>query len=259
MAKLKAFVAKLEDVAEKFRELYVEDAEAEEGRRFRLDADGVEDVTGLKNTVTALRTENRNLKIRVKPLDELEADDDVEAIVTAGKETLEARKSGKAAPEVESVRNQLVTQHGKELKKLQTVIDGQTETLREVLIEQEARAVLGDKDVRGNPALLLPAIREQATVVEYEDAGKKKFRASVLGEDKHERLDSKGKPLTIKALVAEMREKPEYSDAFEGTGASGSGTPTEGGSGTPTPPRTPTAPADERKTAKRRTGDYSQI
>lgn len=259
MAKLKAFVAKLEDVPEAQRELYVEDTDSEGKARFKLDADGLEDVTGLKNTVKALRKENGDIKKKFEPFAEIAEDADIEAILQVGRETLEARKTGKPAPEVESVTKQLNTAHAKEKAKLQGTIDAQTETLREVLIEQEVKSVLGEKDTKGNAALLLPVVKERAKVVEYDDNGKKKFRASIIGEDGHERIDGKGKPFTVKALLAELKATDDYSDAFDGTGASGSGATTDGGGRTPTPPRTPAAPVDDAKAAKRRSQDYQQI
>ena len=263
MAKFKAFVAKLEDVPEAHREFYVEDTDKEGNQRFKLDADGLEDVEGLKGTVRELRKELKTQKDRVKPLESIGEETDVEAVINAGLEVIEARKSGKPVPEVESVKNQLNTQHKKTVDKLNETIQAQNETLRSVLIEQEVRAVLGEEATRGNAALILPVVKTMSTVVEADKNGKKVFRPSIVGEDGQERVDSKGNPLSIRGLVAELREKPEYSDAFYGSGASGSGTPPEGGSGMRTPPSTRkesgSAPTDDVRMQKRRSQDYSQI
>lgn len=56
--KVKAFVKSLDEVSEPYRELYVEDGSG----GFKLDAEGVEDVTGLKNSLTAVREELKTLK-----------------------------------------------------------------------------------------------------------------------------------------------------------------------------------------------------
>jgi len=257
MAKLKAFVAKLEDVPEAQRDLYVEDTDDKGNKRFKLDADGVEDVTGLKNTVAALRKENKTLKDRTAVLDDIEPDQ-VEEIITAGREAIEAQKSGKPRPEVEAVRAQMARENKKVVDKLQARLDGAIEALHEGLIVN-----LTDAEVRrlgGSPGLIKPAVKEKTKIVETEENGKIKFRAAVFDENGTERTDNKGKPFDVKALIAEMADTDEYSGAFPGTGMSGSDTPTDGGARTATPPRTPTAPAgNEARAAKRRSGDYSQI
>lgn len=261
MAKLKAFIARLEDIAdEAIRELYVADKDKDGNPRFKLDAEGLEDVTGLKSTITALRTEIRQVKERAEPLAELQDGEDAAAVITAGREALEARRTGKESSAIESVKNQMTAAHQKEIGKLKAKIDGQATTLEEVLIENEARTVLADPEIKGNATLLMPHIRRHAKVAEIVgDDGKVKYAPRVLGADQKERVDAQGNPLGLKALVAELRENPEYSDAFQGSGASGSGTPPDGGSGTPTPPRTPTGPKPDAKETKRSRNDYGAI
>ncbi|HEX6053352.1 MAG TPA: hypothetical protein VFZ21_28985 [Gemmatimonadaceae bacterium] len=264
MAKLKAFVPKLEDIAdEAIRELYVEDTAPDGTKRFKLDAEGLEDVAGLKSTVNALRSENRKLKDRVKPLEDLGEDDDLEQIITAGRAELERTKSGKERDDVASVRTQMQTQHQKEIEKLNKRLNGQLQTLREVLIANEVRALAADPEIKGNATLLLPHVERQADVFEEEgDDGSVHYVARVLGPDKKVRVDKDGNPLSIKGLLAEFREKTEYSGAFEGSGASGSGAPPDGGSGMPTPPSRTRAPANPQADAmarKRSRQDYGAI
>lgn len=264
MAKLKAFVKSLDEIAdESLRELYVEDTDSKGEKRYKLDADGLEDVTGLKSTVTNLRTENRQLKERVKPLEALSDEDDLEQIITAGKAELERTKTGKERDDVANVRTQMQAQHAKEIQKLQKRLDGQADTLREVLIANEVRALAADPEIKGNATLLLPHVERFADIAEEEgDDGKIRYAARVLGPDKKVRVDKDGNPLTIKGLLAEFREKPEYSGAFEGSGASGSGTPPDGGSGMPTPPsrnRSPANPKADAMATKRRNQDYGAI
>lgn len=55
---LKAFVKSLDEIQESARAFYVEDGNG----GFKLDAEGVEDVTGLKNSLTAVREELKTLK-----------------------------------------------------------------------------------------------------------------------------------------------------------------------------------------------------
>lgn len=261
MAKLKAFIARLEDIAdEAIRELYVPDTTKDGTPRFKLDADGLEDVTGLKSTITALRAEIRQVKERAEPLADLADGEDPAAIIAAGKEALEARRTGKETSAIESVKQQMNNAHAKELKKLQDRIAAQQESLEEVMIENEVRAVAADPEIKGNATLLMPHIKAQAKVAEVtDDSGKIRYAPRVLGADRKERVDASGNPISIRALVAELREKEEYSGAFLGSGASGSGTPPDGGSGMPTPPRTPTGPKPDAKAAKRSSNDYGAI
>lgn len=260
--KLKAFVAKLEDVAEAYRELYVEDTAPDGAKRFKLDAEGLEDVSALKSTITGLRTDLRVAKAKSEPLAALQEGEDAEAVITAGRAELERQRTGAARDEVKNATTQMAAAHTKELTKIQTKLDGSMETLREVLIANEVRAAASDPEINGNATLLLPHIEKMATVEEYEDpaSGKPKFRAIVLNAERKMRVDKDGNPLTIRGVVAELREKPEYEGAYKGSGASGSGTPADGSGGMPVSPRTPAPPKGQAaKDAKRRANDYSAI
>ena len=259
MAKIKGYIAKLEDVDESLRGFYVEDKAADGTVRFKLDADEVQDVTGLRNTVSALRTENKALKKKAEPLEELGEDDDVEALIAAGRAELERQRTGKPIPEVETVRTTMQKAHEKEVTKLRSEIDGMNATLEEVLIENEVRAVSSDPTIKANAVLLMPHIRQQTKIVKVEDdAGKVRFEARAIDpKTKQERVDGKGNPLNVRGLVAELKGNADYADAFQGSGASGSGAPTDGGSGMPTPAnRTTTAPAADAKQKKQAHSDY---
>jgi hypothetical protein len=115
-------------------------------------------------------------------------------------------------------------------------------------------------DHKGKQKFLLPLIEKHARIEEVEEGDKIKVEVRVYDESGQMRVDGKtGKPLTVEQLVAEWAADDEYSDAFQGTGASGSGTPAEGGSGTPTPPRGTTTPpaSPSAKDSKRASQDYS--
>ena len=79
-------------------------------------------------------------------------------------------------------------------------------------------------EAEGNPLLLDHIVRAQVRL----DDGK----AVVVGKDKKTlRLDDKGDPMTITALVDEFKQNDAYAGAFAGTGSRGSGTPTGTGRG----------------------------
>jgi len=62
-----------------------------------------------------------------------------------------------------------------------------------------------------------------------------KFTVEVVDKDGNAKIaDSKGTPMDIAGLVAEMKESEAFGRAFEGSGQSGSGKqPGPGGGGTP--------------------------
>lgn len=264
--KLKGFVPTLEEVDQKYRELYVEEPDPADATkvRFRLDADEVQDVTGLKSTVTTLRRENGELKRKVKPLEELETEGvELDEVVEAGKAALEARRTGRPVPEVEAATKQLTKAHEKAIGVVKAENEGLMEALRTAVYDGVVAAEI--KDAKGREKLLKPHIKEQIDIVRIPDGEKVRYETRVFESTngtKSERTGADGKPFTIKALVAEMRAMDDFSDAFDGTVVPGSGTPPAGGSGMPNPPNRSGAPADRApaptaKDAKRATQDYS--
>lgn len=264
--KLKGFVATLEEVDAKFRELYVEEPDPADATkvRFRLDADGVEDVTGLKSTVATLRRENGDLKKKVKPLEELEAEDiELEEVIDAGKAALEAKRTGRPVPEVEAATQRLTKQHEKAIATVKAENEGLMDALRTAVYDGVVVSEI--KDAKGREKLLKPHIKEQIDIVRIQEGEKIRYEPRVF-EDSNgtrvERTGADGKPFPIKALVAEMRANDDFSDAFDGSVVPGSGTPPEGGSGMPTPPsrrgtRETVPPAATAKDAKKASLDYS--
>lgn len=81
---------------------------------------------------------------------------------------------------------------------------------------------------RGAAALLLPHLRAALAVVEDEGGG---FAVRVLDAAGGERRDERGRPLTVKDLVAEMRQSEDFARAFDGAGLSGGGMPPSGAAG----------------------------
>lgn len=262
--KLKAFVDKLEDVEQKWQELYVEEKVGDK-TRYRLDAEGVEDVTGLRNTVTALRTENNGLKKKTEPLKEIGEEEDVDEIIAAGRASLEAKRTGKALPEVEQATQALTKKHEKIVAGLKAESEGLMEALRESAIEGGAKVAIKDAD--GNEKLLLPHVKGMLDLVRIVEGDKIRYETRVFegtGSSRTERTDSAGKPLGIDAAVAELRSNDDFADAFVSRITPGTGAAPEGGSGMPTPPRTRSTPREPAgatstaaKDAKRQTQDYT--
>lgn len=262
--KLKGFVATLEEVDQKYRELYVEEPDPADAAkvRFRLDADEVQDVTGLKRTVATLRTDLNAAKAKAKPLEEIAADEDVDEIITAGRAAIEAKRTGRPVPEVEAATKALTTKHEKALGVIKAENEGLMTALRESVIEGGASAAIAE--LKGNKTLLMPHVKGIVDIVRVVDGDKIRYEPRVFegtGSSRTERTDAAGKPITIKAAVAELRANDDFADAFVGSVVPGSGTPAAGSGGMPTPPgrsnREAATPAAAAKDAKRQTMDYS--
>ena len=203
----KAVYDKLEDVPEALRDHF---KQGEDGK-FRPEVESVdgwalEDVSGLKGTL------------------EKEMDNRKEA------EQIAAKK-------LELQREELVKEHEKEKGTLEEKLQARTKQLQESLVDAVATTAITDPEVKGNPTLLLPHVKAQTRVVENDEGV---LTVEIIDpQTKTPRLgDSKGTPMTFEQLVAEMREKPEYAAAFEGSGQSGGGTPSDnrgGGNDSVTP------------------------
>jgi hypothetical protein len=213
MPKLKAVIEKLDEVAAPLRELYT----LGEDGKYHLDAEGVEDVTGLKKALKSERERAHDLEKRVKDLPE---DFDAERYAELLK-LQEDHKRGQLTKqqqaEFASLKKQLQDAHTKELGKRDERAKQLTAALEEQLIT--ARATTAIATAKGSIPLLLPHVRRQGKVLEENG----KFRSVVVDEDGHTVLNGKGAEQTFEELVAKMKEQPDFAGAFEGSGASGSG------------------------------------
>lgn len=210
MPKLKLTVDKLEDVDEKHRDLYVE-----RDGKYELDADGVPDLR------TALKTANaeaRNLRLKYKDIDPDE--------VKQTKAELEELRTKAAGPEqLEALKNQLVTAHGKEKQKLQARIDSLTAAYEDTAITSAATVAIAD--AKGAPALLLPHVRKSVRLADVDG----RPAVQVVDDKGNPRVNKDGQPLTIKDLVEEMRADTTFGRAFDGSNAGGAGSGSSGGGG----------------------------
>jgi len=212
MAKLKAVVDKLDAVPQAFRELYTE---GEDGK-YHLDADGVEDVTGLKTALDKERKRARDFEKRVKDIPEDFDPEDYAALRKLREEQQKGQLTDKQREEFESLKKQLHDAHSKELAKRDDRIKALVAALETEMITAQATGAIAA--AQGSVKLLLPHVRRQAKVIEEQGA----FRPVVVGEDGHPRLKG-DKEMTYEDLVAEMKEQDDFAGAFAGSGASGIG------------------------------------
>ena len=210
MPRLKAIVDSLDGIPEPLQELYVL-----KGDKYFLDADGVEDVSGLKNALNSEKEERRKAK---EALAAFEGIDPVKhkEMLKAQEDADKAKLEGKGA--WETLKTQLIDAHNGELKKRDDRITGLLGAVEEFLVDAQATAAI--TSAKGEPVLLLPHVKRQVKVTERDG----KFSVQVIGKDGQPRIaNGKGDPFTIQDLVTEMQADPTFGRAFEAGGAGGSG------------------------------------
>lgn len=221
--KLKAIIAKLEDVSEAHRALY-----AEQDGKFVLQVEGVdgfslEDVSGLKSALGKKTTEARDATEKLQAFGDLDpkaaktALDKVKEFENFDPKT-EAEKIAEA--KFKAREKELIDLHTAEIGKVTGERDGLTGEVSRLLIDGEATRELAN--AKGAVELLLPHVRASTKI--RKDPATGQFVVEVVGKDGNPRIgDAKGNPMTIAQLVGEMRESSTFGRAFEGTGQSGGG------------------------------------
>lgn len=220
MAKLSAFVKSLDAVPENLRELYVE----QEDGRFKLDADGVEDIGGLKSALQKEREQNQKLRTSADKYKNVDPDKYNEMIAAADEAE---RKRLTAEGNFTALTEQMKTAHKTELERERAEKAG-------LLGEIERRAIDGEAIVeltaaKGKVKLLLPHVKSQARVRKT-DTGV--YVTEVIDGNGNVRIaDGAGTPMTIKQLVAEMKGQDDFAGAFMADDKSGGGAPSTGTKG----------------------------
>lgn len=184
---LPATVDTLDDLPEPVRAYYLE---TEDGR-WRLDAEGVEDVSGLKSALEKERAERKALKAALA--DRQAADGD-------GSDPISAEESdgAPADPAPEPVQPSPPE-------------PDRTAALAARLIESEARSAI--QAAHGVPELLLPTVMGRLSV----DAD---GLVVAVGDD--------GWTMDVARIVEALRADPVYGRAFDASGKGGSGAPVAG-------------------------------
>lgn len=212
---LKAKIAKLEDVDEKYRDLYVEN----EDGTFRLDAEGVEDTSALKNALQRERELNKK-----KSGDGLTAAEKQElAELRAEREKAEEKRL-QDEKNWQGLEGRLKEKHTKELTAEQEKAKMATERLFKTLKENAATQAIAKH--KGRVAPLLPHVMSKLDVVEKDGD-----YVVVVKDGKDARYSTK-KPtdfMPVDELVeTDFLKSDDFMGLFEGKGHSGSGA--QGGS-----------------------------
>jgi len=146
-------------------------------------------------------------------------------------EALAAAKSqdGKEDPQkgdIEKLRKQFEEDKRKAIEERDQQLRQMEGTVNKFLVENQASQAITEYD--GVPKLLMPHIKE-AVSVQKTDNGE--YAVRVLDEDGDPRFNNSGEYMSIKDLVAEMRESEDFGQAFKAKAPSGSGSDPSGKKG----------------------------
>lgn len=217
---LKYQVDSLDGLDDDLKALYTE-----KDGKFVLDVEGVEDTSGLKES---LRASNKEAMERRKQLEAWKrigkTPDEIEELLEAQRVADEEKATKKG--EWEKLKAQMNETHQKELSKKDELVSKMRSALERHLVDAAATAAIAS--AKGVPDLLLPHVQRHVKVVE-DDNGE--FSVQVVDAKGDPRVNGKGEALTISDLVAEMRGSDVFGRAFEGSGHSGSGMKPANGAG----------------------------
>lgn len=230
----------LEEVAEAFRKEYVAyagDTAALKGK-FVLDGTpahglSLSNVGALESTVGRLRNENKELKLVADSWKGVEGEPaEIATKLTKLDELLKIdpdKKADELAVEKSKAQIQAVREEtGKEIKALKghrEVLVGQL--VKALKVDRARQAILSSKDSNGQPdanvALLQPVVLERMDSRVNETTGEVEvFVKDAAGEP---RMTADGGFAGPDAIVAELKENPEYAPAFSLPRKSGSHPP----------------------------------
>lgn len=178
---------------------------------------------GLETKNSQLLDELKPLKRRLADLDGLDADEYKRLKADAEKSEEDRLKS---AGEFDKLRESLTTKHGEELGARDEAIKSLRSALENEKIGASLVRELGAAGITEEGLDLLPE-RLSKFVRLVEEGGK--YSTSVVDADGDARLGEGGKPISLKELVAEAKEK--YPSAFSASSGSGGGYRPGGGGG----------------------------
>ena len=210
-------IESIDTVPEKFRSLYVE-----KGGKYVF-----QDPAVLARSMENAKREREEYRKRAAAVEKWEqlgkSPDEIAELLNAQKKA-EEEKHLKAG-EWEKVKANMLSEHEKALRSKDEELAKMRATIDQRLIAADATREIAA--LKGAPELLLPHVQKYTKVVEENG----EFVARIIDARGEFRSNARGEYLTIKDLVAEMRESDVFSRAFDGTGAGGGGAPVKGSAG----------------------------
>jgi hypothetical protein len=185
----------------------------EKDGKFVLDAEGVEDVEGLRGNRDEILKEKKKLEKKLAEFGELTPE---EAKTLKEFRETEAERKAKEAGDFEKLRTQMVEKHTKELEK-----ERGSSAKKDKALDRYIRraAALGAINENEGTDLLLPHVLDRLKLVEKDD----EYIVVVTTEAGDPMVDAKGAAVAPKDFVAGLKTIDKYKGGFKGTGASGSG------------------------------------
>lgn len=190
----------------------------------------LENVTGLKASLSEEREAKRKLEARMTALGDIDPDkarDALSKVEKMSKWTPEEKVAEQIKAQIEQIERKYMAEIKTKDERLGK-LDG---AVRGLVVDSEVQRVLAGK---GSAKLLLPAIRERIRVEEQDG----QFRSVVLDDRGNPRITMKSgsnEQMGIEEFVLGLKSDPELGHAFFGSGHSGtgaSGTSGGGGGGT---------------------------
>lgn len=192
--------------------------------KFRLDLDGYEDPSNLKSALQKEREAAKQAAKQVKAWESLgKSPEEIQELLQAQQQA-EEDKLNKAG-EWDKLKAQMNEQFSKEKQQLLDSLTAKERAIEKHLVDAQATAAIAE--LKGVPALLLPHVKASVRVVE--EGGE--YSVRVVDPSGNPRVNAQGEYLSIKDLVSEMRQSDIFGRAFEATGTTGSGTPSNKGGG----------------------------
>lgn len=243
---LNAVVPNLDGVEESLKEHYVEKDGKFHLNVTKVDGISLENVDGLKNTVSTLRTSEKTLQQEVKTAKE--ATIAIQTKLDELQETykgIDVEQAREAIGKIEDIKNwdgetkvkeavQLAFQQTEQ--KMQTKIDAvvtqhttEKETLQKDLVssqEQLQNAIVTTKIVEaiskegGNVDVLMPHVKSQVVMIKD---SRGTWKPEVQNNDGDPRVNSDGADLSVLQLVQEMKTQDVFAGCFSGANSSGTG------------------------------------
>ncbi len=229
--KLRNVISKIEDVDEKYRDLYEKGTDSDGADCFYLQT---EETTGLKSALD--REREKGAKARKVAAAFEEAGITIEAFEAQGRKVADlelviAEKGADDKTDVEKIRTQVREEMAETARREIETKEGRITVLESALqrrvIRDDARTAI--VAAKGNADLLMPHVENSLRMKEVSEG---KFSAIVVDDTGEERTgDSYGNPMTISQFVDEMRGKDAFLTAFEGTDKKGANLNPGGGGG----------------------------
>ena len=188
-----------------------------------VDGYDLQNIGALTNALEQERENVRGLNSKVTAFADLDPGKAREAL-----QVVADLKSGKLKDEHQAAFNtqveELVNKHTEELSTKDKAIGTIRGQLQREMIEARAAVLMSEKEVGGNPALLMPHVLREAKMEEDGDT----FRVSVVDPSTgRERMsldgERAGKPMNLRELLLDMKKRDQLQGGFAAPNASGTG------------------------------------